>query len=219
MLCTHCSNEVKPVVCLDIDGNLGDYHGSFLQFSARYLDMPDEGIAMTYRGETSLADHLGISKEMYRAVKLAFRQGGNKRWMPVFPGARELSLALRNAGVEVWITTTRPYMRLDNIDPDTREWLRRNEIYYDHIFYEENKYLRLCEMVDADRVVCVLDDELEHIEYARIVGLPVIWRQNQYNAAQRPLLHGGSALTWVRSLPEAWTTMRPLLERWRSNHG
>ena len=86
---------------------------------------------------------MGVTLRDYRECKLAYRQGGLKRFMPCYPGASELATALRRRGAEVWICTTRPYLRLDSIDPDTREWLRRNKIKYDAILYGDDKYREL----------------------------------------------------------------------------
>lgn len=116
-------NNGKPIVAIDIDGTLADYHGYFLNFASQYL-----GRAMPSPSQINpgmrLSEFMGIDHDTYRQVKLAYRQGGLKRSMPAFPGAKELCQSVIDAGAELWICTTRPYLRLDNIDPDTREWLR-----------------------------------------------------------------------------------------------
>jgi hypothetical protein len=82
------------VVGLDIDGTIGDYHGHFLTFAAAWL-----GKAMPAPADINpglpLHRHMRVSKERYRQVKLAYRQGGLKRSMPVYPGARELTVHVR----------------------------------------------------------------------------------------------------------------------------
>lgn len=191
MLCTDCNRTVKPVVALDIDGTLGDYHGHFLHFAAAWLGGggKDQGRnwALTYDGSVSLAQFMRIPPDLYRQVKLAFRQGGLKRMMPMFIGADRIADYLRRAGAEVWITTTRPYMRLDNVDPDTREWLQRNGIKYDGLIYDESKYLQLCSIVGYERVVGVLDDLGEQYDKAAELGLNPILRKTTYNGAvERP---------------------------------
>lgn len=198
---------------------MADYHYEFLTFFAKWAGIADGGLAMTYRGVGELSDYLNVDKHTYRQAKLAFRQGGHKRWMPVFPGARQLTLALRKLGVEIWVTTTRPYLRMDNIDPDTREWLRRNGIVYDHIFYDEDKYKKLLEFVDKDRIVAVLEDEPSHVYEAQVLDLPVIWRVSQYNEGIRAAtLQSLGAVRWVRSLPEAQEEIATLTERWKRKH-
>lgn len=171
----------KPIVALDIDGTLGDYHGHFLRFAEGWV-----GRAMPAPSEVNnglpLYRHMGVSKATYRQCKLAYRQGGLKRSMPAYPGASELSRALRRAGAEVWICTTRPYLRLDNIDPDTRHWLRRNRIQYDAVLWGEHKYRDLVKSVGLRRVVAVVDDLPQLAEQAQGVGIECVYVRDQpYN--------------------------------------
>lgn len=169
----------KPVVAIDIDGTLGDFHGHFLRFAEQYLGR-ECGATVPYTGG-SLARHMHTSKSMYRQVKLAYRQGGMKRSMPVYPYASELTVGLRKAGAEVWLCTTRPYLRLDNIDPDTRHWLRRNGIQYDGVIFGERKYRDLVGIVGLEAVVAVLEDLPEMVLHANDCGLPAYLRDQPYN--------------------------------------
>lgn len=162
MKCSDCSREITPVVAIDVDGTMGDYHGHFLRFAYSWLGGDLSSDAPGYSGAISFSDYcreiFGIDLATYRQIKLAYRQGGMKRTMPIFDGARALCWAVKDAGAELWITTTRPYLALDNIVPDTVEWLRRHEIAYDGILFDEDKYEELAKRVDSRRVVAVLDD-------------------------------------------------------------
>ena len=180
MRCTDCNRPVKPVVAVDIDGTLGMYHDHFLSFAEGWFGYK---FGRDYKGYEELNDFMGVTKIDYRACKLAYRQGGLKRTMPVYPGARELVDALREAGAEVWLTTTRPYLRLDNVDPDTREWCRRQGIEYDGLIYDDDKYDRLDDIVGGSRVVGVLDDLVPLVNRAKGLELnPILIRRthNEY---------------------------------------
>lgn len=171
----------KPVVALDIDGTLGDYHGHFTRFAEQWCgrDMPQPDLNTN---GIPLYKWLGMSKSTYRQCKLAYRQGGMKRSMPAYEGASELTHELRKGknGAEVWIATTRPYLRLDNIDPDTRHWLRRNKIQFDGVLFGEHKYRDLKRIL-GDRVLFVVDDLPEMITQADRIGLDAILRLQPYN--------------------------------------
>lgn len=166
MQCSNCGGLVRPVVAIDIDGTLGDYHDHFIDFAAEYIGAERGMIkrAKRYEGgvEGSFFVHVAncfdLSRRDWEDIKLAYRQGAQKRSMPVFAGASDLAGSCRDAGAEVWVTTTRPYLRLDGIDPDTRFWLKRHGIEYDGLLYDEDKYRRLAERIDPDRVVAVIDD-------------------------------------------------------------
>lgn len=171
----------RPVVALDIDGTLGDYHGHFLRFAEGWYGRPMPTPEEMNPG-LPLHKFMRTQKSKYRECKLAYRQGGMKRTMPCYPGASELTRAIRKAGAEVWICTTRPYLRLDNIDPDTREWLRRNRIQYDAVIYGEDKYRELRRQVGPERTVSVVDDLPEMaIAADRFTNANIYLRDQPYN--------------------------------------
>lgn len=211
MLCSKCSEPVLPIVALDIDGTLGNYHGHLWSFMCGYFgrDLP-----VGWTGNPpDWEEFLGLTKAEYREVKLAFRQGGLKRTMPPYDGAVWLSHSAHEMGAEVWITTTRPWMRLDSVDPDTREWLGRNGIYYDRLLYDDDKYKKLAELVDLHRVAFVLDDLPEMYDQADACFSPgvVYLRQNTHNLAyHRPFK--------VDDLKGAHEVMERKLRNWRNEH-
>jgi hypothetical protein len=185
--CTECNKEIKPVVAIDIDGTLGDYHGHFLEFAEAYFHRE---ASWHYTGRERFRDWccraFDIDLTEFRAAKLAYRQGGQKRTMPIYPGAADLCHAVRREGAELWLTTTRPFLRLDNVDPDTREWLRRHGIEYDYMLYDKEKYKELYSLVGADRVAAVVDDLLTKSNEAELYfrWKAVVWRRTVYNGAE-----------------------------------
>lgn len=216
MRCTDCNQPVHPVVGLDIDGTMGDYHGHFIRFALTYLGWRDNVwqerlMNEPYDGSMSLAEYLAIDKQLYRQIKLAYRQGGMKRSMPVYPDAAFLATWLRNAGVEVWVTTTRPYMRLDNVDPDTRHWLDINHIKFDGLIYDEDKYERLQEIVGPERICGVLEDEAEQFDKAFELGLRPVFRLTQSNRA----IHREP---FRDDLQEAGVLLLAQVNEWREYH-
>ena len=104
--------------------------------------------------------------------------------MPPYPFANELCELVRAMDAELWLTTTRPAYRLDNVDPDTQEWLRRNRIVFDGLLFDEEKYRKLAERIEPGRVVAVVDDLPEEIENAVSAfgsdDIP-IWRRTRFN--------------------------------------
>lgn len=92
-----------------------------------------------------------------------------------------MSKLIRKNHCQVWICTTRPYLRLDNIDPDTRHWLRRNGIQYDGVLFGDHKYRDLKHIV-GDRVLFVVDDLPEMLNQAIDLGMRTVLRRQPYNA-------------------------------------
>jgi hypothetical protein len=157
-----------------------------------------------------------IDLTTFRAAKLAYRQGGMKRTMPVIDGAVRLCRSVKEAGADLWLTTTRPYLSLDNIITDTTEWLDRQGIPFDGLLFDEDKYEKLAEQIDSERVVAVLDDLEEMCDAAAQVlhfGIDVaILKRNKYNAA----------MNWpsvADSLPMAEDMIRLRLNYWREHYG
>ncbi len=197
-------HPMAPVVGLDIDGTLGDYYEHFTWFASLYLQRVVRPAWSSY-SEMEFSDALGLPKEVYRQIKLAYRQGGMKRSLPMHDGADHLVKWLRDCGVQVWICTTRPWNRLDNIDPDTQFWIDRNLGRVDGVIYGEEKYLDLIDCVGKERVIGVVDDLPENYIRAYDIGLPVILRRGYHNVWWREPNATGTThgiMSWLRNQME-----------------
>lgn len=210
MRCVDCAAELRPVVSIDIDGTLGDYHNHFRRFAIDYLGRhigPRDTTDYPY--EIEFSEWLGLDKTTYREIKLAYRQGGMKRMMPVFFGASGVVSALRSMGVDVWIATTRPWLRLDNIDPDTRHWLARHDIGYDGLLYGDDKYKKLVDLVGRERIIGAVDDLPSQFDAAWAQGCSPILKHNGHKGYARR----GPA---VDSLAEIISIVDERLKTWQS---
>jgi len=202
----------SPIVALDLDGTLGDYHRHFERFAQMWTGRDikwDPGVV------GSFAAQLGMSKATYRQCKLAYRMGGMKRSIPVFEGAAEMVRSIRGAGVAVAACTTRPYLHMSTIDLDTQHWLRRNGIKVDHILYGEHKYRDLVKSVGRDRVVCALDDDLSQLGVAKRLGVVPIMRRNEANQGYTP----DDDQMFVWTLSAAQETILELIEMHKNRTG
>lgn len=195
----------SPVVALDLDGTLGDYHRHFEAF-ARMWSGRDIRWEPAVKG--SFAAQLGMSKATYRQCKLAYRMGGMKRSMPVFEEARELTMAIRKRGVRVIACTTRPYLHMSTIDLDTQHWMRRHGLQVDYILYGEHKYRDLVRSVGRDRIVCAMDDDASQLAIAKSLGISTIMRLNEANKSYGPLVNE----LWVKDLEDARLTICELID-------
>ena len=205
------NNNFGPVVALDIDGTLGDYHGHFLRFASDWYgrQMPD---SKQINPGLPLHQFMRTSKATYRQCKLAYRQGGIERSMPVYDGADELCRSIRRAGAKVWLCTTRPYLKLDTQCPNTIHWLRRNRIQYDHLISGTHKYRDLVKQVGKDRIVCVMDDLPEMLDQANSLGITTILRDQPYNR------HYDQHSFSVYEMSKAKSLIMALLYDWKENH-
>lgn len=213
MKCTECSQPIRPVVALDIDNTLSDYSGSLLGFADGYLALGrGRELVRRYKGG-SLREHMDIDAHTYRQMKVAYRQGGGKRIQRTMPGAVLLCVAIKQCDVELWLTTTRPYLKFDSTDPDTRFWLDVNGFKYDHLLYEDDKYERLVEIVGRDRICAVLDDDVAQCYTATELGLTVTQAGSQYNSDEDWVW--GSR---VEGLTEAGWWILDRIAAWKEKH-
>lgn len=212
-------SSLKPVVGIDLDGTLGDYHRHFLMCAEMFLqrEMPKpEDINPLM----PLHKFIGVDKRKYREIKMAYRQGRWKRSMPVFEGAREITVELRKAGALVVICTTRPFNQLGEVDVDTRWWLRHNGIQHDMLIWGPHKYRDLLRMYGRNRIVAVVDDELEQMERCLRLQLPFYLRDQPYNQTkdrhypQTPKMQGASLR--VDDLIDAYERIHMDLEWWKN---
>jgi hypothetical protein len=198
----HRLHPLAPVVGLDIDGTLGEYYEHFSWFASLYLQRVIRPSWNSHE-QMEFSDALDLPKDVYRQIKLAYRQGGMKRCLPMVPGADELVRWLRrDCGVQVWICTTRPWNRLDNIDPDTQFWIDRNLGRVDGVIYGEEKYHDLIDCVGMERVIGVIDDLPENFLLAEDIGLPVLLRRDYHNMWWRNPNATGTTYgmrTWLRA--------------------
>jgi uncharacterized HAD superfamily protein len=213
MRCSDCSKKVVPIVAVDIDGTLGMYHEHFTDFAMEYTG---QFLHPEYDGSMEFHDWLGLPLHEYREIKLAYRQGGGKRSMPAFDDASFFFKHLDFMECEVWLTTTRPYLRLDSTDPDTRFWLERHGIKYDALMYHEDKYQKLAEHVERDRVVIILDDlESQLLAAAEVFGLSVpVMIERQSNSGTR-----SSLLRTTPDLIAATLLVQERIAEWKDTHG
>lgn len=186
MRCSSCSENLKPVAVFDIDGTLAQYHRAFSYFTSRYFDrtLP---LIDGWDGSGEMEDFLGLTKAEYREAKLAYRQGGQKRFIPMYEHADVVVQSVAALGIEIWVATTRPWQRLDNIDPDTKEWLRRNQIPCDGLLFGDDKYEMLLDQIDAGRILLVVDDLPEQLEKASKLGLPYFQVERPHNSGEMSL--------------------------------
>jgi len=207
MLCSHCGDKVLPVVVFDLDGTLAEYHKAFTSFCGRYFD---RDMRSDWDGSGNFEDYLGLTRPEYREAKLAYRQGGNKRWLAHYEDPWTLFKTIQEQFTcEIWIATTRPWQRLDNIDPDTTEWIRRRHLNVHGLLYGEDKYERLVGVVDPRRIVACVEDLISQFLMAERLKLPVFQVERPHNRA--PGLRGfprgnmAAAMYWILAGLERWT--------------
>ena len=209
MLCDHCGGKVTPVFVCDIDGTIADYYSHFLKFLSGYWHKP---FPDNWDGTGNWEDYLGLSQDRYRQAKLAYRQGGMKRNLPLYASALWFIDEVEKMGVDIWFATARPSQSLSNIDPDTQFWISSCGWNVKGLIFGEDKYHQLLGCVDKDRIIGVLDDLGENLQVAHNLGLPTFQVARRHNS--------GAGLKWERrgTLADALTWLRTNLQDWQKEN-
>jgi hypothetical protein len=212
---------MKPVVALDVDGTLVDYHSHFAAFARQYFGRRPV-IDEPYDARMPFYKYLGVSKAAYRKCKLAYRRGELKRSVPLlpppYPQAGDMVRVLRRWGVDVWLCTTRPYLSHDAVDDATRHNLRRNGVGYQGLIWGEHKYRELVRTVGSHRVAAVLDDLPDMCRQSWELGLPTGFAIREHNLLQWHAL-GAESLKWypTRTHDETLMWLRERLDKWKAD--
>lgn len=176
-VCRNLQDE-KDVVAVDIDGVLADYPRSFLEFINQEL-----GTTYTIDQVTTYDIYgcLGIPPEIGLSIKNKYRETGQKRFIPVLPGAKEFLLRLKAAGYTIVLITARPYEQYSRIYADTLEWLARNDLPYDYLVFHEKKEEYLIDMVGKDAIRFFVDDVVGNANSVSRLGIPCYLITRPYN--------------------------------------
>jgi hypothetical protein len=105
---------------------------------------------------------------------------------------------IRKRKGRIVVCTTRPFLSLEDVEPDTVHNLKRHGVQFDYILHGENKYRDLVKLVDPARIVMVLEDQDDMLAQAASLSLPAVRRVTLWNM--------GSPLHWtpeVHSLKDA----------------
>jgi hypothetical protein len=165
-----------PCVIVDIDNVLCDYITGFCRWVAeRHPTLAEQTSQLVTKRLWVNAESMGLDDGIYQAIKHEFRVTGGKRHLPVIDGAREYLTGLRASGVKVVLLTSRPIDRYPNIFTDTIDWLGKNQLAYDFIWWATDKGERILEAGIRDRVLYVVDDDIKYIRTFAGMGLRCFW--------------------------------------------
>jgi uncharacterized HAD superfamily protein/NTP pyrophosphatase (non-canonical NTP hydrolase) len=119
------------IVVLDLDGVIANHFPHLIKYynEKRGTSYPE--------GESYLSPIVG-TEEYYR-IKHEYIEEGMFREVPVYEGAREFVKGLKKMGLKVVIVTGRPYKQYKRVYADTMEWLKKNGIPFDAIYWTKDK--------------------------------------------------------------------------------
>ena len=166
------------IVGVDIDGVLADYPRSFVEFINSQLGtaFPTENIT-----SYNIAESLGLPLEQVVELKHLYRETGQKRFIPVIPGAREMLEAFKDMGFVIVLLTARPYKQYKRMFADTQEWLHSNKLPYHSIIWDDDKNVRLLREFGRDNVQYFVEDVAANANKIAELGVKCLLINTPYN--------------------------------------
>lgn len=166
----------RPIAVVDIDNVLADYISGFCRWlGERAPFFAREADVLRERRAYLNAESTGMTPEEWQRFKHEFRVTGQKRSLPLMPGAREFLDRLHAAGFLVVLLTSRPIDRYPNIYSDTIWWLRQNGLRHDMVWWALDKAERISLSGGMKMVRFIVDDDPHFINQCTRVGLRAVW--------------------------------------------
>lgn len=158
----------KIAIC-DIDGVLGDYPSTFLeyvkskelghhkQFSSEEIKMFDNGAV----SDIDLYRYLRgvVSQDTLKEYKHLYRSYGLTREELVEEGAREFLDSLRKRGYYIVLLTSRPFDKYKSLYLDTFIWLTQHNLTFDMLVNDSKKRDKVSELLKSSQVEFIVDDD------------------------------------------------------------
>jgi uncharacterized HAD superfamily protein len=167
------------LLAVDIDGVLADYVTGYFDFLFH-----NDYIAEHFLIDTAtynLSERFGMNKADEEKAKREFQEGGGFVSLPVFPDALETLNWARELGYKIALVSARPYLEIRRIHSDTINWLDKNKIPYDAIFWGKDKAdIVFANLYPIEPTWFVEDRDKHAIELAN-EGIPVLLMDRPYN--------------------------------------
>ena len=146
---------LKKIALIDIDGCLSDYPNKIFFDLAK--DCYDENV----NTKTEILEKFGLSA--YKFLKNKLRTEGYKFQYEFDYTALNTIDYLREKSFEIWIYTSRP--NIGNNHSDTRNWLQRNNVVYDVLYFTGTKGESYLDTDEETFVLIVDDDDTAFLPY------------------------------------------------------
>jgi uncharacterized HAD superfamily protein len=140
--------NLKPedkVCAVDLDGVLCRYPENWIHFLNQKLGLTAERPILLSDFTFTSAPLPNIPRKKYYQWKHEFRELGFESYFGVEPmeEASEFTKKLKDLGYKIIILSARPYKEYKRIMADTIEWLHKNNISYDAVYWDSEKHVRI----------------------------------------------------------------------------
>jgi len=128
--------QAEKIACIDIDGVLMSCYPEC------WINYLNEELSTNFKDLNETKKN--VSYDDYRQIKEKYRKSGIKETFPADPYAAEVTEALKQNGYSIIIMTARPANKYPELYHQTINWLNKNKILYDNIYFgEKDKHAKI----------------------------------------------------------------------------
>jgi uncharacterized HAD superfamily protein len=164
------SLKLKNIAAIDIDGVLCDYDEGMIRYIQRV-----EKFKFKVRSLELIKTEMGSIR--WEEMKHRFRSSGYKTKMPVYEDARRFLFRLKKAGYFIALISARPFQQYTRIYSDTVEWLKKNRLPYDLLFFDELKHLKITKVIP--NIKFMVEDRKEYVDEIAKLGYKVYFLERK----------------------------------------
>lgn len=157
------SKEDK-VCAIDLDDTLSNSDEYFTKIYNE-MNFPGE----LFKNRSQIKTELPVLE--YEKFKSWFRESGEKLNIPVKSGAKELCDFLKEKGYKIVVISARPYEKYNRIFSDTLQWLNKNQIQYDAVYFERDKHIKI--LKELPHLSFIIEDDLDYAQQISKLGYKV----------------------------------------------
>jgi hypothetical protein len=157
----------QQVLVVDLDGCIADWWTGFTEW-VRNLDDVDERLVDI----DFVREHVNLPEMEKR--KASFYSEGGFLHLPVFTDAAKVLKWCKTQGILVCILTARPRRRFKNVEVDTIQWCKKNDIEYDLLLFSRDKAEAICQHVMPAKVLAFVEDRPKHALEVAGLGVKVL---------------------------------------------
>jgi len=164
---------MNRIIAIDIDGVLNDYPKTWVDYANGELYTEYENLSQLKQG---------VSYTDYNALKRKYRTSRIKETFEPKEGAKELLNFLKSKGYFIVIMTSRPIEEYNELLFQTINWLRKNGLEYDFLYFSKRKHLDIIEKFN--NLSFMIEDNRAYANAVSNHGYRVFLVDNEYNKGE-----------------------------------
>jgi len=164
--------EKEKICCIDIDGVL------LSVYPQCWIDFVNSKLKTKFNDLFKMKNT--VPYDIYRKLKNEYRTCGIKETFKADEDAEELTKSLKKLGYTILIMSARPVKQYPSLYIQTTNWLNKNKISYDCVYYgEKDKHAKI--LMEISHLKFMIEDNSMIASQISKWGYKVFLLNNKYN--------------------------------------